>query len=344
MIVACLKHVKNALIAVYTKSTVLILCGFFVVLCFPNPVVAKPLYGVHLFSPSEVQSAHEYIEHYAPDNQVSTVVVPFLASDLTSAEKKQSWVVFFESCKRLNILPIIRLATELDSTGWRVPTHRDIIESATFLASMEWPDESRKYVIVFNEPNHANEWGGTLNPEQYAHLAVFASQWFRDEDVGFILMPAGLDLAAPNGTRTMEAFTFWDRALEAEPELFSLFGAWSSHSYPNPAFSGSAFDTKQNSIRGFAHERAYLEKKTGRVLPIFITETGWANTPKNLRTLRKNIEYAVNTVWDTDEIVSIAPFVLRGDPGPFAEFGLVRDGGKLSETGKIWVETLSKMK
>ncbi|PJC47224.1 MAG: hypothetical protein CO035_06805, partial [Candidatus Omnitrophica bacterium CG_4_9_14_0_2_um_filter_42_8] len=108
-----------------------------------------------------------------------------------------------DKCKELRIIPLVRLTTEFDPdiNAWKIPNKRDIYDQINFLSSLDWPTD-KKHIIVFNEVNHAKEWGGTINPGEYTRLLKFTADWAHTENKNFVVLPAGMDLAAPNGSQT----------------------------------------------------------------------------------------------------------------------------------------------
>jgi hypothetical protein len=66
-----------------------------------------------------------------------------------------------------------------------------------------------------------------------------------------------------------------------------------------------------------------LKKKTGRDLRTFITETGWVENASTSRWLESYYTYAFQHIWSDPRIIAVTPFVLRGDPGPFAGFSFL---------------------
>ena len=142
--------------------------------------------------------------------------------------------------RALHLIPIVRLATQSEGDAWKKPYADSGADWAKFLNALNWPIENR-YVIVFNEPNHANEWGRTIDPEGYAHILVSYAQLLKRASEDFFVLPAGLDVSASSDGRSLDAAVFIQRMLNAEPALFDHLDGWTSHSYPNPAFSGSVF-------------------------------------------------------------------------------------------------------
>jgi hypothetical protein len=275
--------------------------------------------GIHILHPSEAEKALELIQ---PDQAKDTwyyVTIPLTLQDMN---RKDEWQSFFRLAKEKKIIPIIRLSTKYENGSWQVPTKKNIVQLFAFMDQLEWPSNER-YVIVFNEVNHAKEWGGYIDPAEYADILRFTSNWAKSEGKNYQVLPAAMDLAAPNGGATREALTYLEQMHQADNSIFEYVDYWNSHSYPNPGFSSSPEKTDKNSLRGFTYELSYVKEKSGRELRTFITETGWVETPQTRRWLSTYYQYAVEHIWSDARVVAVTPFILRGDPGPFSGFSFL---------------------
>lgn len=300
---------------------------FFSYLITPNQVAAKEgsVLGVHILSPDELSKAKDLVAPNHDDQSWNYVTIPFSLQDL---ERKEQWQSFFDQARELHVIPLVRLVSSFENGSWQVPNRKQLTDQVTFLSKLNWPTD-KKHIIVYNEVNHAPEWGGKIDPQSYAEVLLFTAQWAHAEDASFVVMPAAMDLAAPNGGSTMEAFNYLDHMLAAEPDVFNHIDAWNSHSYPNPGFSSSPQRTTQNSLRGFEHELAYLKKKIGKDdYPVYITETGWVANRSTTPWLESYYTYAMQHVWSHPQVVAVTPFVLQGDPGPFSGFAFIDRNSK----------------
>lgn len=304
-------------VILYALPVLSIVAGF---LIQPRSALASPALGIHLLDPNELPQAADLAEGTADNPGAVTVV---LRSDDHNLSK---WQTFFDLAAKHNIIPIIRLATTMEPGGWRRPTKKDIVHHATFLNFLNWHRDSLP-VIVFNEPNHAGEWGGEVNPEDYAEVFDFTASWFHTEPKHYIVMPAGLDAAAPNGSSTMDSFTYLRRMFAAKPELGQKIDALASHAYPNPGFIGSPYDQGKNSLRGFTHELTLFKEFTQKDLDVYITETGWRSTPSVSNKITEYYSYAINNIWKDDKIKAVTPFVYAAASGPFQEFSFTNPNG-----------------
>lgn len=275
--------------------------------------------GVHILRPQEISQAKDLFYDSEKPEQWHYVTIPLSLDDLN---KKEEWEQFFIDAKKYRVIPLVRLVTRFENGAWQIPSRKEITSYFTFLNQFEWPT-AEKHIIVFNEVNHAAEWGNSLDPEGYAEVLRFTSDWAHSEENGYVILPAAMDLAAPNGKKTQEAFRYLEQMYQSDAEIFDKIDFWNSHSYPNPGFSSSPTRTAQNSVRGFQHELAYLKKKTEKNFEVFITETGWVNTSVTTRWLSSYYSYALQHVWSHPQVKGVTFFVLKGDPGPFSEFGFL---------------------
>lgn len=274
--------------------------------------------GVHVLHPEEIEAAATLLGS-TTSNDFRYLTIPFSLEDL---KRKDEWQRFFDKAATLKIIPLVRLVTKFENGHWAIPTRKNITEQIAFLSKYNWPTAER-YLIIYNEPNHALEFGGKINPKEYGEILTFASAWAKSEQKNYQILMAGLDLAAPNGPATMEALNFFTKMHESYPEIFDSIDYLNSHSYPNPGFINNPYQTAKNSVRGFEHELALIKKLSGRELQVFITETGWLNNGLTSRWLEKYYFYTAEEVWSSEKVKGVTPFLLKGDPGPFGAFSLI---------------------
>lgn len=292
---------------------------FFLMMIFAvnTPAHAKlnsQVMGMHLMHTGELEQFRQVYK----DEEWRFVTIPFTLDDL---EKKKEWQDFFDQAEKMRVIPILRLSTSFDQSNnaWRVPTRKNIIEMANFLSKLDW-HQDEKFIIVFNEVNHAAEWGGRIDPLLYGSILQFTSSWFHSENKNFKILPAAMDLAANSSANTREAFSYLESLLQFYPDIFDSIDYWNSHSYPNPDFAASPRRTGQNSVRGFLYELTWLKNKTGHDFQVMITETGWASSYLTNYSLSDYYLYALNYIWSDKRVKAVTPFIMKGSPGPFASF------------------------
>ena len=232
-----------------------------------------------------------------------------------------------------HLIPIVRLATEGDyfnTTVWRRPTEADILDFANFLNSLTWPTRNR-YIVVFNEVNRGDEWGGSANPTEYAQLLSYATTVFNYLNPDFFVISSGLDNAAPDqGTDFINEYTFLRAMNQASPGISEHIDGIASHAYPNPGFAQPPSSRGTQGVGSFAYERDLIKQFTGKKLPIFITETGWSSDKVPTKTQAEYYRTTLSSIWNDPDIVAITPFVLRA-AGPFAQFSLIDQSGNQTD-------------
>lgn len=303
-----------------------VLALLFLAFTFFAPTTQAAGLGMHVLRPQEFSSVGQTFDSIRKADEPLYITVPFSLDDRTNLKE---WQKSFDYAHEHNIIPIVRLVTHFDTEkqAWSIPTRRDIILLTSALGQLTWPQDKR-HVILYNEPNHAAEWGGTIDPHSFAEMTVFGADWLSTEPYDYVILPAALDLAASDTKNTKEAFAYWSEALGSKPEILEKIDAWNSHSYPNPAFSSAPGLKGKNRLDGFRHELAFLKKFTDRELPVFITETGWVKTPTTAKNLTSYYRTALSQVWSDKNVVAVTPFLYAGAPGPFAAFSFVDETGK----------------
>jgi len=278
-------------------------------------------FGIHIIDENDLKNAALLVNSSGGDWGYVTIVIT------ESERNRDRWQNVFDQMRRLHLIPIVRIATKVEGENWVSPKIEDVDSWVSFLDSLNWVVENR-YVIVGNEPNHASEWGGTLDPEAYAnYLNEFALK-LRKSSSDYFVMGAGLDASAKNTKSTMDEAVYIKRMLKAQPAVFDNLQGFVSHSYPNPGFEGKETDTGRGSIQTFDWELSYLNSLgVVKQLPIFITETGWSTQKVDSNKISQMYEYAFQNVWNDKRIAAITPFVLNYKDSLFSEFSWTKADG-----------------
>lgn len=311
------------------KQLMAIIMGGCLWLTAAQSVAAGPAMGVGLLDPSEIDRAVVLVQGTEAEPGAVTVVLQ------SNDKDKNKWQAFLDKAAEYHTVPLIRLATGADDKGgWRRPTKKEIVEQAQFLTSLNWHSDSLG-VIGFNEPNQAAEWGGKVDPENYAQVLAFTASWFHTEAKKYMVLPAGLDAAAPNGTATMDNLIFLGRMFKSRPELIDKLDGWTAHAYPNPGFTASAYDSGKQGIKSWEYELNLINKfNSGEITDfsqkrwgVYITETGWRVTPATAKRLGQYYDYAMKQVWDDERIRAVTPFIWSAQAGPFKDFSFINSDG-----------------
>lgn len=279
-------------------------------------------FGIHIMEENDLGAAADLVNSSGGEWGYVTVVMRF--NDLN----RTKWQGIFDQMRRLKLIPLVRLATVPEDNSWVAPRPEEAARWVEFLDSLNWPVQNR-YVILFNEPNHAKEWGNAIKPHEYAAVAKEFASAFKAASEDYFILPAGLDTAAPNSKDTMAATEYWRQMYLADSDVFTYFDGWNSHSYPNPNFSGPVTGTGLGTLTSYRAELNYLSRfRLSTNIPVFITETGWINANANLA---DRYRQAFTQVWTDSNLIAVTPFVLNYPQSPFNIFSWQNLGGTFQE-------------
>jgi hypothetical protein len=296
--------------------------------------------GIHILFTTEIPQAAKLINSNGGD--WGYVTIPLQSND----RDLKKWQQFMAQCRKYHIIPIVRLATEgdyLNTTVWRKPQLADVVDAAKFLDSLSWPTKNR-YVIIYNEVNRGDEWGGAVEPSEYASLLSFAVTVFKSKNPDYFIISAGLDNAAPNQAKLyMNQYEYLRQMNRAVPGIFNQIDGLASHSYPNPGFSQPPIKESSTGVNSFKYERALAKQLNGKELPVFITETGWTSDIISDEKKTQYYQETFNTIWNDPGIVAITPFILEARGGAFQQFSFMTATGSATKQYQL-VKDLLKTK
>ncbi len=286
-------------------------------------------FGIHIIDENDIEDAAKLVN--SNGGQWGYVTLVIQDNDLDHAK----WQRIFDKLRQAHLIPLIRLATHAEGAVWAKPTSDQAQRWAEFLSSLNWVVKNR-YVVLFNEPNHSQEWGGTISAAEYAKVARDFHDAFKAKSDDYYILPAGLDAAAPNSPETEEIGKYMKQMQKADPNIFSLFDGWNSHSYPNPAFQGSPDASGRGTVRSWQWELDLVRSLGFGDKPVFITETGWVHfegRDSNVlgissETVGKFYQKAYQSAWNNPKIVAVTPFVLNYQDKPFDNFSFKKIGGQ----------------
>ncbi len=297
-------------------------------------------FGIHILFSSELGEAAKLVNSNGGDWGYVTIPIQTGDKDINK------WQDFMNQCRQLHVIPIIRLATEGDyfhTQDWRKPTYDDIIDFANFLNSLQWPVKNH-YVIIYNEVNRGDEWGGSEDPADYASLLEYAVKEFKFVDPDFFIISAGLDNAAPTQPPAyMNEYSYMQEMNQAVPGIFGQIDGLASHSYPNPGFVQPPTIVGRTSIASFSFEQQFAQQLSGKKLPIFITETGWSDDSLSSGLIAQYYKQAFANVWDDPSVVAVTPFLLSANQGPFIQFSFLKTDGTQTPEYQM-IQSLPKIK
>lgn len=286
-------------------------------------------FGIHIIEPNieNAVEAAKLVNSNGGDWGYVTVVLRFDDRD------KNKWQAFFDKLRELHLIPLVRLATKMTPFHWEKPKEEDAEGWAEFLDNLNWPVKNR-YVIVYNEPNHGREWGGRVNPAEYAKALNQTIGALKSKNTDFFILNAGIDASAPYKPPFYYDEELFLQAMNAAvPGIFDKLDGWASHSYPNPGFTGSPAGRGRGTVKNYEWEKEVLKSLGAKYeLPVFITETGWVHSDG----AKKNpglpsptavagyFEQAFNEAWARENIVAVTPFTLNYPAAPFDIFSFVK--------------------
>ena len=275
-------------------------------------------FGIHLAQPhlEELKNAASLVNSTGGDWGYITLVIQ------ENDQSRTKWQEIFDLLREYHLIPIVRLATKPEGNNWQRSTKEQINQWVDFLESLNWVVKDR-YVILFNEPNHATEWGGQVDAVDYAQTSLDLAKKLKEKNPDYYLMLAGLDASAPHNPPLFEdEEVFIKEILNYKFEIFNYIDGWSSHSYPNPGFTGSPWDYGRGTVRTYQWELDLLkELGINKNLPVFITETGWDGQKLSRDVVASYFQAVFENIWLPDERVrAVTPFVLDYQTDPFLGF------------------------
>ena len=306
--------VSVALFFIFTRLTLAI---------YDPRSVSNNYFGMHIVDPSDLKEVAKLVNSNGGNWGYVTLVIQKGERD------PKRWQKVFDEMRRLQLIPIVRVATAPIGNIWEKPNVDEIDGWVSFLNSLNWVIKNR-YVTVGNEPNHAKEWGGQVNPKEYASYLRLFSQKLKASNEDFFIMPAGFDASASNSRVSMDEALYLEKMFEADKDVFKDIDGWASHSYPNPAFAGPGNGYGKGTVRTYDWELTYLKYLGYKPdLPVFITETGWVHDGELETNIGPRIEIAFKDVWGKDSrIVAVTPFIFKYVDAPFDVFSWKRKDGQ----------------
>jgi len=187
-------------------------------------------FGIHLTDMADLDDAARLVNSSGGDWGYVTFVIQ------KTDRNEKYWQDIFNKCRRLHLIPIVRIATRPQGNIWEKPSLGDIDGWVSYLNSLNWVIKNR-YVVIANEPNHAKEWGGEINPEEYVDYLVSFSGKLKNVSSDFYILPAGLDSSAANTKETMDEYLFLKRMFAKNSNFLNSVDGWTSHAYQTPALA-----------------------------------------------------------------------------------------------------------
>lgn len=310
---------------------VLFLYFFILPLFQPINAIVDPLvvpnnrFGIHIIqaTPDESSPAAQLVNSSGGDWGYITVLIE------SKDRNHGKWQEFFNDLRRRHLIPLVRLATKPLNEHWERPYEKEYAAWADFLDKLNWPTKNR-YVVIYNEPNHGKEWGGSVDPKNYAIVLDQTITALKNKNRDFFVLNAGFDASAPSNPPFFEdQLIFMQKMNQAVPGIFNKLDGWVSHSYPNPGFVGSPYAAGRGTIRTWYWELEQLRNLgVTKNLPVFITETGWQHAEginydsrlPSADTVANFYQQAFVHAWSDSRIVAVTPFLLSYQESLFDHF------------------------
>ncbi len=239
------------------------------------------------------------------------------------------WQQFFDTLRSWHLIPLIRLATQPEGDFWKRPYEGEEQAWADFLDGLNWPVKNR-YVIIYNEPNHGQEWGNKVDAKLYAESLDKTITALKNKSRDFFVLNAGFDASTPSQPPTFEDELVFLREMEkAVPGIFNKLDGWVSHSYPNPGFVGSPTAVGRGTVSTWLWELQQLRDfGVTKDLPVFITETGWKHAEglkydpylPSAEAVSGYLKTSFEGSWNDSRIAAVTPFLLNYQEIPFDHF------------------------
>ncbi|MBI2134047.1 hypothetical protein HYU11_05175 [Candidatus Woesearchaeota archaeon] len=291
---------------------------------------AKPgKFGVHMmlqeFSTSEFGKQLDKVKELTGE----CAFVKNLVADVGYKPDVQKWSLFLAESGKRKLIPVLRLQGRKAGLVWEKPDSSNNYASVAskyveFIKSVESESKVKvSYVEIWNEPNLAEEWGGTANPGEYASFLLAVSKSIREYDLkdgkkDINIMNGGLALTGQTSNGNYQTQAFISGMFEKAPELKDYIDVWSVHPYP-------------------PEERKYKDQiplpSFSSPIPVMISETSWqrcSDSSCSSITNKLSPEQFVSIyrdVWMPDQnIIGITPFVFTSQDLRWSKFNLVNAG------------------
>lgn len=298
---------------------------------------ANNRFGIHIIEQSDIENAAKLVNSNGGKWGYITLVIR------EDQREVNQWYDFFKNLRSKHLIPIVRIATHVEGASWVKPKKEDAKSWASFLNQLPWPTNNR-YIIIFNEPNHAKEWGDEINPKEYAEILSEYSHKLKVESHEFFVLNAGFDMAASNiEGETADALWYISEMDKENPGIFNAIDGWTSHSYPNPGFSADPYKIGRTSIVSYRFEQEYLRSNFSvPTKAVFVTETGWVSGPNGLseETVSSYYKIAFREIWNDENLVAVTPFLLNYPEDLFASFSWIdKEGNYKKQYGSVLAMT-----
>ena len=225
-----------------------------------------------------------------------------------------------DDANQFHLIPIIRLGTRMEGNMWVKPGPMEPAEWKKFFSQLTWHTPA-VYLEVGNEMNLGFEWGGDVNPREYARYLESFINTFADQRDRFKILNGAMDLS----NRTvpgvmMDDFEYLAAMREEVPDIFSRLDGWATNPYHFFEDRGIRY-----TYRGYSQELDFI----GVDLPVFVMESyiGFVDDPVKIA------EYYQRAFshWMSDpRVVAATPHFYNPEAHVFWMFGADSEGNPVN--------------
>lgn len=133
------------------------------------------------------------------------------------------------------------------------------------------------FIQIWNEPNLAREWGGTVDPAGYATLLDVAARRAREADPNVVILSAPMAMTTENSDRATDEFTYWQALYDLG--VADSFDIMSANVYGLDESFDAEPDHAELNVRRVELLRELAVRNGDGEKAIWFNEYGWNASP-----------------------------------------------------------------
>ncbi|GEM_PF-2223283 len=241
---------------------------------------------------------------------------------LTSPDQAFRLQQLLDDCASLHLIPLLRISvTGGQDDRWEKPQLRDALFWVNVFNTLNWHDLPR-LLVVNNEVNLDQEWGGKANPAEYADwLSLFARtiRATASPPGAYKIMMSALTLGASDESgQTIHPATFVKGMKAAIPDIFNQVDGTAINIYTLRPYT----DNRRWNYLGYREQLDLM----GRDVPVYIMEEGLdPHFPYTDQDLADQVRIGWPT-WQNDPLV-VTVMPLAYVPGVYLPEDMRHSGG-----------------
>lgn len=134
-----------------------------------------------------------------------------------------------------------------------------------------------QFIQIWNEPNLAAEWGGSIDPAGYTDLLRTAATAARDVDPHVVILSAPMAMTTENSDRAMDDLSYWQALYDNGAAPY--FDIMSANAYGLDQPFDAAPDAAALNVRRIELLRELAAANGDAGKPIWLNEYGWNASP-----------------------------------------------------------------